>query len=129
MSRIWGHMGQKYYRLCSKSLQYEKIKYFKVSEWMGHISDHCSLECGLRINTVVHKQNLCKLSPHPPKYKWYEESPVIFKLNAVSSFNNILHKTGDRCLIKTKNKVKQGVRQKWFDRSCDVLRQQVKKRC
>ena len=45
---------------------------------------------------------------------------------AVSGFNAILHKAGDRCLTKSKRKTVYNVKQKWFDRSCDILKQQLK---
>ena len=140
------------YMLTNPSL-YEHIQYFKVNDWLGHFSDHCAIECGLDIE-IAHVENVkCKITPRPCRYKWYEESPSIFKQTllsgdiqehvkslssnimhkemsvneAVSQLNEILYKTGDRCLKKHKSGSKKTKKQKWFDFSCDTLRQQVKR--
>ena len=133
---------------------YDKVQYFKVNTWFGHLSDHCMAECGIEAEVPKVDSPVCKLTPQPCKYKWYKESPAIFKKTllavdmqhqcnnlldrledvnldtnvATSEFNIILQEAGNRCLTKTKNKGKKVNKQKWFDRSCILMKQQLKKR-
>ena len=131
---------------------YDKVQYFKVNEWHGHLSDHCIIECGLSTEVSTTEKVKCDLTARLPRYKWYKESEYLLKetlrsgdiqnslkglLNniknrdvgvneAVSGFNMILHQAGDRCLKKHRGTNNKRIKQKWFDRSCDVLRQIVK---
>ena len=131
----------------------EKIRYFIVNEWLVHISDHSGIKFGIDMFYEQHTECYIVLTPHPITYKWYDESIHVFKqaletpdvqedlkmlldnINnrnchsdiAVSRINYVFKKVADRCLVKRKkNMGKKILKQKWFDKTCHLLKNNVR---
>jgi hypothetical protein len=130
------------------------IQYFKVHDYMGHLSDHCKISFGLAAHLpsypVTHPQKADSL---PPRYKWNEQSAALFKdilssatkvqeLNdleqllkdncninhQVDTFTNLLNNAAKSCLRQSaKKRRKSSINKPWFNKSCTDLKREVVK--
>ena len=137
------------YGIVHKDL-WNKIEFFKVSELVGHISDHCPIYFGFKCSykTTDFENDLHALKPN---FRWDSQSEFIYKsalssddivnqINSVLRLNEtdicvdemlskvetILNSAAQRALkerkICSKSRTKK---KKWFDRDCYALRREV----
>ena len=125
-----------------------KIEFFKVSELVGHISDHCPISFGFKCSykTSEFKHDIYPLQPN---FRWGDQSESIYKSalssdNIVNQINSILQSNEtDVCIDEMLSKVEnvlnsaaqralkerklgsKSKKKKWFDRNCYALRKEV----
>ena len=131
----------------------DNIEYFKVGDWLGHISDHCNIFFGIKLNVCQQERSNIKITPLPNSYKWYKESDLRFRKcisepsireninilvtqiqnervscdEAVNKINEIFTLVANKSLTKTKRKKTNSPRkQKWFDRNCHEFKCKVR---
>ena len=127
-----------------------KIEFFKVSELVGNISDHCPISFGFKCSykTTEFKHDIYPLKPN---FRWDDQSEFIYKSalssdNIVNQINSILQSNEtnvciDEMLSKVGNILDSAVqrtlkerkigskskpkKKKWFDSNCYALRKEV----
>ena len=117
----------------------------RVHDLPGDLSGHCPVSFGIAVS-VSHEVSHTKASTQPRTFKWHEGAESLIKTvlaadpnlqqllqNEVSnidtdvqSLNDLLTQTASKCLV-TVGRRKAVKNKKWFNHSCSVLRQEVKK--
>jgi hypothetical protein len=134
----------------------DKILYFEVGDFMGHLSDHCLISWGLICNySKDQNEHTGKLLSFPKQFKWNAESsiadfqlalttPSVTKLlndlrdppfsdgregveEAISKLNKILIESAKISLRYKCQKTKQVKNKKWFDKDLSTLKRGVLK--
>ena len=134
------------YACVSESL-FPRVKFFNIHNFMADFSDHCQISLMLNINCVL-KPDSKNTFPAPVKYKWSEESPVLFQealatpilqskikfinekkyenINSmVDDINEVFCKAADISLSKSRNKISHKSTKKlpkWHDLEINNLK-------
>jgi exonuclease III len=125
-----------------------QVRYFKVDDLIGDLSDHCLISFGLAVSvTLQHASKKCRNVPR--KYKWFDgaESKIndilgneensqavndmlhndILDINcSIEAINKLLCGAASQCLKQTNTKKKSNTGKRWFNISCSNLRKEVK---
>ena len=145
----WGQSAVDYVLVHHSLLKH--IRYFKVHEFEGDMSDHCLISFNLQVGHKDFSKNN-ELNLFPLKYKWDESCKELFcnemqspaiqgqlsKLqgeitNDISSvdrcvgmLNGIFMSVAQRCLTKKRRRRNNRTSKKWYTRECRKLKADLK---
>ena len=126
-----------------------QIRYFKVDELIGDISDHCKISFGMAVSVLIMDSNVKQCPKRSvTKYRWCKESESKFQLHlgskqsrvlleeifktdildidsSIDSLTKCINDAASKCL----KKISCGKQRtnKWFTPSCATLRTEVKR--
>ena len=124
------------------------LRYFRVHEFMGNLSDHCKLSFGLKLAIDIHVQKEKLKRKAPFKYKLNEQSMNAFKYkisqqatvnefidisckdanidDQTKSIVKLIHDVAQSCFTKCNAKTRRKKKhKKWFNSSCDGMKKHV----
>jgi len=130
---------------------FSDIRYFNVSAFDALVSDHCSIEFGLKVKFHINKEKKSYVdkSLDVNKFKWTTEAKTNF-VNAlqmndignnlndladdsntsvddmIDGFSNIMLQLANKCLIKRGANKKRKKQPKWYDNECFNCRKTLK---
>ena len=126
-----------------------KVRYLKVNDLIGNLTDHCLVSAGISIPIKLHINTPAPVDckPIPRGFKWHEQATEYLQAtlridkrlerltsekndnveNRLTALTNIIWEAASKCLVKKKFRMRKNINKKWFNSKCKSLKHEVKK--